>query len=207
MSFAIKQCCVLRNTDLLDEADVVLQSPCSVKWYAITGKIAECAMAACAFWRLIAPSGSLLPRTRLLQPTTSHVARFNGPVTCRAHPDARQRRPCLLPAARRTRARRDMSGAAPPTSTAAAADMSSLAREGCSPLFAACCRDRASCNVFVWCPLTSGCASAGNATAPFLSCQLKRQDGISGQPGAQPQAFQRGPPASFVSGATHTHPA
>ena len=81
------------------------------------------------------------------------------------------------------------------------------ARDGCLPLFAACCRDRTSCNVFVWCPLTSGCAGAGNTTAPFLSCQLKRQDGMSGQPGAQPQAFQRGPPASFVSGAMYTHPA
>ena len=60
--------------------------------------------------------------------------------------------------------------------------------------------------MFVWCPLTSGCASAGNTTAPFLSCQLKRQAGMSAQPGAQPQAFQRGPPASFVSGATPARP-
>ncbi|KAK9837102.1 hypothetical protein WJX81_002894 [Elliptochloris bilobata] len=64
------------------------------------------------------------------------------------------------------------------------------------------CRGRANCNVFVWCPLTSGCASAGNTTALFLSCQLKRQAGIGSQPGAQPDAFQRGPPASFVSGRT-----
>jgi len=59
------------------------------------------------------------------------------------------------------------------------------------------------CNVFVWCPLTSGCAAVGggNATAPFLSCQLQRQAGLGGQPGALPAAWQRGPPASFVSGA------
>ena len=67
----------------------------------------------------------------------------------------------------------------------------------------ACHRGRADCNVFVWCPLTSGCdaGGGGNASAPFLSCQLKRQAGISAQPGAQPAAWQRGPPASFVSGA------
>ncbi len=59
--------------------------------------------------------------------------------------------------------------------------------------------------MFVWCPLTSGCdAGSGNASAPFLSCQLKRQAGIGAQAGAQPAAWQRGPPASFVSGATPT---
>ena len=83
----------------------------------------------------------------------------------------------------------------------AAAAPTPAATKGQPPPFSALCRDRASCNVFVWCPLTSGCAGAGNATAPFLSCQLKRQAGMGGQPGAQPQAFQRGPPASFVSGA------
>ena len=51
--------------------------------------------------------------------------------------------------------------------------------------------------MWVWCPLTSGC-STGNGTFPYLGCQLKAQANLSS--GAQPDAWERGPPTAFVSG-------
>ena len=64
-----------------------------------------------------------------------------------------------------------------------------------------CRRAQSKCNVWVWCPLTSGC-STGNGTFPYLGCQLKYQAGLSTSASstAQPDAWERGPPTSFVSG-------
>ena len=76
------------------------------------------------------------------------------------------------------------------------ADLTRLLQKTC---LAACCaggRRGATCGV--WCPLTSGC-STGNGTFPYLGCQLKYQANLSSS--AQPDAWERGPPTAFVSGA------
>ena len=56
--------------------------------------------------------------------------------------------------------------------------------------------------MWVWCPLTSGC-DTGSSSFPYLGCQLKYQADVSTSyaPAALPDAWSRGPPTAFVSGA------
>ncbi|CAL8464903.1 g4438 [Coccomyxa elongata] len=63
------------------------------------------------------------------------------------------------------------------------------------------CRNTTGCNVWVWCPLSSGCTT-GSGVFPFLGCQLKYQANVSTSAAPQPlpQAWSRGPPTGFVSG-------
>ncbi|CAK0786944.1 hypothetical protein CVIRNUC_010158 [Coccomyxa viridis] len=63
------------------------------------------------------------------------------------------------------------------------------------------CRSSKGCNVWVWCPLTSGCQT-GSGSFPYLGCQLKHQAYVSTSAAPQPlpSAWSRGPPTAFVSG-------
>ena len=68
------------------------------------------------------------------------------------------------------------------------------------------CRSSKGCNVWVWCPLTSGCQT-GSGSFPYLGCQLKHQAYVSTSAAPQPlpSAWSRGPPTAFVSGQSSPH--
>lgn len=68
------------------------------------------------------------------------------------------------------------------------------------------CRSSKGCNVWVWCPLTSGCQT-GSGSFPYLGCQLKHQAYVSTSAAPQPlpSAWSRGPPTAFVSGQSSLH--
>ena len=66
------------------------------------------------------------------------------------------------------------------------------------------CSTESACNVFVYCPNSSGCNKRTNiGTVPYQQCELKNLPGVSS--GGPIDSWASGPDVDFMSGSVSTH--